>query len=41
MIADANKGLFAGETIIQMARNYFLETGIKINLKGLKYSSEY
>lgn len=41
MIADANKGLFSGETIIQMARNYFFETGIKINLKGLKYSSEY
>ncbi len=41
MIEDANKGRLAGETVIQMARNYFFETGIKINLKGLKYSSEY
>ncbi len=38
LIKDANKGRFAGETIIQMAKNYFTETGIKINLKGLKYT---
>lgn len=38
LIKDANSGRFAGETIIQMAKNYFIETGIKINLKGLKYT---
>lgn len=41
LIQEANNGHFAGKTIIQMAKNYFTETGIKINLKGLKYSEEY
>ena len=38
LIQDANSGLLAGSTVIQMAKNYFKETGIKVNLKGLKYS---
>lgn len=41
LIQDANDGLLAGETVINMARSYFDETGIRINLKGLKYTPEY
>ena len=41
LIKDANEGRLLGSSVIQMAKNYFLETGIKINLKGLKYTSEY
>lgn len=38
LIKDANENRLSGRTVIQMAKNYFLETGIKINLKGLKYT---
>lgn len=41
LIKDANDGRLSGSTVIQMAKNYFKETGIKINLKGLKYTPEY
>lgn len=41
LIKDANDGRLSGSTVIQMAKNYFKETGIKIDLKGLKYTPEY
>ena len=41
MAEVANRGEISGASVIQMAKNYFKETGIKINLKGMKYSPEY
>lgn len=40
LIQDANNGLLSGESVIQMAKNYLSQTGIKINLKGLKYTTD-
>lgn len=41
MIEVANNNEISGASVIQMAKNYLKETGIKIKLKGLKYSPEY
>ena len=41
MTEVANNGEISGASVIQMAKNYLKETGIKIKLKGLKYSPEY
>ncbi len=41
LIQVANDGEISGSSVIQMAKNYFQETGIKINLKDLKPSPEY
>ena len=41
MTEVANNGEISGASVIQMAKNYLKETGIKIKLKGLRYSPEY
>ncbi len=40
LVEDVNKGLLSGESVINMAKNYFEQTGIKIKLKGMKYTHE-
>lgn len=40
LVQDVNNGLLSGESVINMAKNYFEQTGIRIKLKGMKYTHE-
>ena len=40
LVHDVNNGLLSAESVIAMAKNYFEQTGIRIKLKGMKYTRE-
>ncbi len=40
LINDVNQGLLSADSVINMAKNYFEQTGIKIKLNGMKYTKE-
>lgn len=40
LVQDVNKGLLSASSVINMAKNYFEQTGIKIKLTGMKYTPE-
>ena len=40
LVQDVNNGLLSAESVIAMAKNYFEQTGIRIKLKGMKYTRE-
>lgn len=40
LVKDVNQGLLSADSVINMAKNYFEQTGIKIKLTGMKYTKE-
>ena len=40
LVEDVNNGLLSARAVINMAKNYFEQTGIKIKLTGMKYTKE-
>ena len=40
LVKDVNQGLLSARSVINMAKNYFEQTGIKIKLTGMKYTKE-
>ncbi len=40
LIQDVNEGSLSASSVINMAKNYFEQTGIKIKLTGMKYTKE-
>ena len=40
LVKDVNEGVLSANSVINMAKNYFKQTGIKIKLTGMKYTPE-